>query len=193
MICNYVNKIMPALQVRPRRIRPPQSTNTPTLTTLLSLSPPPPNPPASQSRCTRFRFAPLRPEQISGRLQDICTAERINITPGGQQALLELSGGDLRRVLNLLQSAHMTCPEISEEVIYLTAGAAQPAVIEAMLQSLLTDTFNDAYDHIVRALTEYGYALVDINTALSLKIAGTDLPDAVTVLLMDRLSNIEYR
>ena len=42
MICNYVNKIMPALQ----------------------------------SRCTRFRFAPLRPEQITSRLQDICVAEK---------------------------------------------------------------------------------------------------------------------
>jgi len=42
LICNYVNKIMPALQ----------------------------------SRCTRFRFAPLRPEQITSRLQDICVAEK---------------------------------------------------------------------------------------------------------------------
>lgn len=42
MICNYVNKIMPALQ----------------------------------SRCTRFRFAPLRPEQITTRLQEIVSAEQ---------------------------------------------------------------------------------------------------------------------
>ena len=159
MICNYVNKIMPALQ----------------------------------SRCTRFRFAPLQPKQISGRLQHIVTAERIDITEGGQKALLELAGGDLRRVLNLLQSANMAYPQITEDVIYQTAGAAQPSVIEAMLQSLLTDTFNAAYAHILKALTEYGYALVDINTALSLKVAETDLPDAVTVHLMDRLSNVEYR
>ena len=41
MICNYVNKIMPALQ----------------------------------SRCTRFRFAPLRPDQIQGRLQHVISSE----------------------------------------------------------------------------------------------------------------------
>lgn len=42
MICNYVNKIIPALQ----------------------------------SRCTRFRFAPLQPDQIRGRLQTVISSER---------------------------------------------------------------------------------------------------------------------
>jgi replication factor C subunit 3/5 len=90
MICNYVNKIIPALQ----------------------------------SRCTRFRFAPLRADQITGRLQDVVDAERVVITEGGKTALLQLAGGDLRRVLNLLQSAAMAYPEITEEAVYLTAGAA---------------------------------------------------------------------
>ena len=41
LICNYVSKIIPALQ----------------------------------SRCTRFRFAPLKKEQIQGRLKDIVSRE----------------------------------------------------------------------------------------------------------------------
>lgn len=70
MICNYVNKIMPALQ----------------------------------SRCTRFRFAPLQPEQITGRLDEVIASESVNATESGKRAILQLACGDLRRVLNLLQS-----------------------------------------------------------------------------------------
>ena len=115
MICNYVNKIIPALQ----------------------------------SRCTRFRFAPLRGEQITGRLQDVVNAESVDITEGGKKALLQLAGGDLRRVLNLLQSSAMAYPQITEEAVYLTAGAAMPAVIEDTFHSLLNDDFDTAYKKIL--------------------------------------------
>merc|ERR1719265_2493410 len=32
--------------------------------------------PALQSRCTRFRFQPLAPEQVCGRVKEICAQER---------------------------------------------------------------------------------------------------------------------
>mmetsp|Transcript_20703 Transcript_20703/g.20052 ORF Transcript_20703/g.20052 Transcript_20703/m.20052 type:complete len:346 (-) Transcript_20703:256-1293(-) len=159
MICNYVNKIIPALQ----------------------------------SRCTRFRFAPLRPEQIVGRLQHVIDSESVQITETGKTAILQLACGDLRRVLNLLQSSHMSYPEITEEVVYQTAGAAMPAVIEETFHSLLNDNFDDAYKKINSANIEFGYALCDIITELGLLVSQTELPDAVGAYLIDRLSTFEYR
>ena len=41
----------------------------------------------------------------------------IKISENGKTAILQLACGDLRRVLNLLQSSHMSYPEITEEVI----------------------------------------------------------------------------
>lgn len=75
---------------------------------------------------------------------------RINITEGGKNALLTLSGGDLRRVLNLLQSAHASYPEITEDIIYMTAGAALPSIINKMLNSLLNDSFNESYSMMLK-------------------------------------------
>ena len=69
IICNYVNKIIPAIQ----------------------------------SRCTRFRFAPLKEDQIRTRLEHVVEREEIDITEDGRKALLRLSGGDMRRTLNILQ------------------------------------------------------------------------------------------
>ncbi|CAN0449463.1 unnamed protein product, partial [Laminaria digitata] len=81
MICNYVNKIIPALQ----------------------------------SRCTKFRFAPLKPEQIRGRLQHVVDEEKVMITPDGVNAVMRLGQGDMRRVLNLLQSTHMAYQKVKKE------------------------------------------------------------------------------
>jgi replication factor C subunit 3/5 len=49
IICNYISKIIPAIQ----------------------------------SRCTRFRFAPLGPDQVSSRIQFIANNENVNLTENG--------------------------------------------------------------------------------------------------------------
>lgn len=119
------------------------------------------------------------------RLTEIIDAEKVNVTESGKQAILQLAGGDLRRVLNLLQSADMAYGTIDEEAIYLTAGAAIPSVIEGMFQSLLNDSFEVAYRGILLATTDFGYALSDITTALSLLVSSTEvrLPFYIILLL----------
>ena len=108
--------------------------------------------PALQSRCTRFRFAPLRADQIVGRLTEVIVAEGVNVPESGRDAILQLAGGDLRRVLNLLQSADMAYDCVNEEAVYLTAGAAIPAVIEGMFYSLLNDNFETAYSGMLKVI-----------------------------------------
>lgn len=72
----------------------------------------------------------------------------VTATEGGLQSLMQLANGDMRRVLNLLQSTHMAYPEVSEETVYLTAGAAIPAVIDNLIKSLFNDSFQQAYNLI---------------------------------------------
>src|ERR1700749_2044490 len=60
--------------------------------------------PALLSRCTRFRFSPLKEPDIR-RLVDIVIAkERIDIRPEATDALVRLSKGDMRRALNVLRA-----------------------------------------------------------------------------------------
>eukprot|EP01038_Epipyxis_sp_PR26KG_P009764 gene9764-13135_t len=159
MICNYVNKIIPALQ----------------------------------SRCTRFRFAPLKPDQIRSRLNGVILSERVNATNEGKQAILELACGDLRRVLNLLQSTHMAYPEVNQDTVYLTAGAAMPKIIETILLSLMNEPFAEAYNSLLKIITDFGYAVCDIVTELSLRLSMLDIPNPVMAYIMDKLSTIEFR
>lgn len=73
---------------------------------------------------------------------------RVNITQNGKNAILQLAGGDLRRVLNLLQSAHLAFRHIDEREVYLTAGAVLPETIQSILHTLLNSSFNDCYNSI---------------------------------------------
>jgi replication factor C subunit 3/5 len=111
IICNYVSKIIPAIQ----------------------------------SRCTRFRFAPLQESQVSARLGEIIQGEGIQVTQEGQKALVKLSQGDMRRALNILQATHAAYSLITEESIYTCTGSPLPADIEQIAQWCFGSDFADAY------------------------------------------------
>jgi len=59
--------------------------------------------PAIQSRCTRFRFAPLSREQMVPRIREITEKENITVSDSGMSAVVRLANGDMRRALNMLQ------------------------------------------------------------------------------------------
>jgi replication factor C subunit 3/5 len=126
----------------------------------------------------------LSAQQIQGRLEYVASQENIDITPDGIQAILSLSGGDMRRVLNLLQSTAMsnnnnnnndddnsdddnnnkdgTNMKIDETAVYLTSGAPLPKDMNDILSWLMNDTFRSACTKVTTLCTSKGYALADV-------------------------------
>ena len=74
--------------------------------------------PAIQSRCTRFRFAPLSRDQMMPRIEHVVNEEGINIDKPGMELLLKMAEGDMRRSLNILQASHMAFGHVTEEIVY---------------------------------------------------------------------------
>lgn len=58
------------------------------------------------SRCTKFRFKSLGDQQIIARLLLICEQEKVDVEENVYQALVDISGGDMRRAITMLQSCH---------------------------------------------------------------------------------------
>ncbi|CAG8778864.1 3400_t:CDS:2, partial [Cetraspora pellucida] len=132
IICNYVSKIIPALQ----------------------------------SRCTRFRFSPIEQDQVKSRLDYIIQNEKVNITNDGISALLKLSGGDMRRALNVLQACHSAYDFINESVVYECTGNPEPTDVKYIVNTMSKDEFSLAYSNINKMRIEKGFALQDIVTEL---------------------------
>lgn len=62
--------------------------------------------PALLSRCTRFRFSPLKEVDIRSLVDKVIQAENVRIQPEATESLVRLSKGDMRRALNVLQACH---------------------------------------------------------------------------------------
>ncbi len=62
--------------------------------------------PALLSRCTRFRFSPLKEGDIRLLVEKVVEEENIKIGADAVDALIKLSKGDMRRALNVLQACH---------------------------------------------------------------------------------------
>jgi replication factor C subunit 3/5 len=159
LICNHVNKIIPALQ----------------------------------SRCTRFRFAPLNAENLADRLKHVISAEGLDVTDSGLAALVRLCNGDMRKALNILQSTHMASEHISEEAVYLCTGNPLPKDIEKIAHWLLNEPFSKAFKRITEMKTTKGLALVDIVREVTMFVFKIKMPSVVRVQLINDLADIEYR
>lgn len=159
LICNHVNKIIPALQ----------------------------------SRCTRFRFAPLDAVHVTERLKHVIKAEGLDVEDGGLAALVRLSNGDMRKALNILQSTHMASQQITEEAVYLCTGNPLPKDIERISYWLLNEQFADSFKRIHDMKTRKGLAVVDIVREVTMFVFKIKMPSAVRVQLINDLADIEYR
>lgn len=159
LICNNVNKIIPALQ----------------------------------SRCTRFRFAPLDAVHVTQRLKHVISSEGLDVHEDGLKALVWLSNGDMRKALNILQSTHMASPQITEEAVYLCTGNPMPKDIEQISHWLLNESFLTSYKRISEIKSRKGLALVDILREVTMFVFRIKMPPEVRVHLINEMADIEYR
>merc|ERR1712098_410413 len=67
-----------------------------------------------RSRCIKFRFGYLEKEDMYKKLHFICLNEDIQFTPNGLQNIVNISFGDLRKAINILQSTYITYNEITD-------------------------------------------------------------------------------
>lgn len=150
--------------------------------------------PAIQSRCTRFRFGPLWLEQILPRMKLIIANEKINITDDGQIAIYELSQGDMRRVVNLLQSTAMSYPneQINETKVYQCCGQPLKSDINKIIELLLNSDIKTAYREIQKLKVLKGLAIQDIITQVSLLVSLITFPQSVKADIYIKLADIEY-
>ncbi|XP_028400424.1 replication factor C subunit 5-like [Dendronephthya gigantea] len=159
LICNYLSKIIPALQ----------------------------------SRCTRFRFGPLDTEQMSLRLDHVIQNESINIDADGKKSLVRLSGGDMRKALNILQSTSLAFDKVNEENIYTCTGKPQRNDVANMVNWLLNEDYKTAYHNIMELKTMKGLALDDILAEVHTYVHRVEFPASVRMHLLDKMADIEHR
>ncbi|VDN04772.1 unnamed protein product [Thelazia callipaeda] len=149
--------------------------------------------PAVQSRCTRLRFPPLSDQQILPRLRHIVQSESLKVTKSGEVALLKLAEGDLRRVINILQSTAMAFKIVDEKTVYQCVGYPLPRDVENIVRILLNDSMENAFIKIEQIRNERLFALSDILSSIHDFVLRLDIPSQFLCRLVVAMADIEYR
>ncbi|KAF6206890.1 hypothetical protein GE061_018126 [Apolygus lucorum] len=159
LICNYLGKIIPAIQ----------------------------------SRCTRFRFGPLDFEQIVPRLNYVIAKECVKATEDGKRALIDLAGGDMRKVLNVLQATATAFDTVNEDNVYTCVGHPTKSDMTNVVKWLLNSSFDTAYNMIHQLQINKGLALTDILQEVHNYIHRIELPSEVLIELLEKMADLENR
>ncbi|RDW88031.1 p-loop containing nucleoside triphosphate hydrolase-21 [Coleophoma cylindrospora] len=168
--------------------------------------------PALLSRCTRFRFSPLKEKDIRVLVDKVIAEENVHIDSAATEALVRLSKGDMRRALNVLQACHASSTPlhikgtpkilekdivrdlITETTIYECIASPHPSDILKIMNTLLKTTDVTSCLQMVNSLkATQGLALADIITALSEELSKLDVPAPVMITWLDGLAEVEYR
>lgn len=70
---------------------------------------------------------------------------RVDVTDDGKNALIELAQGDMRKVLNILQSASTAFSRVDENAVYTCVGHPLKNDIMNIVKWLLNDDFVTTY------------------------------------------------
>lgn len=146
-----------------------------------------------QSRCAPFRFTYLPAEAVAKRIKYICEKENVEITDDGIEAILDLSGGDLRKTLNILQTAASVGKTVTADLVYAVVGKANPADIREMMLMALNGDFISARNKLRELTRKYGLAGTDIIRQIHSETFRLNIPDIWKVKLADIIGEADYR
>lgn len=119
---------------------------------------------AIQSRCTCFRFAPLKTNYIKQKIYDIAKCENIKYTSDGLDTIIKRSKGDMRKVLNVLQSVSMAYNEVNENNVDKCLGYPCKSDILNIINNLINNNFDESFNLLKDFKDNQGFSLTDIIT-----------------------------
>ncbi len=147
-----------------------------------------------QSRCAIFRFKPLSKDEIFEIIGHIAKTEHLKIDDKAKDALYRVSGGDCRRLENLLQSAATLESTITEQVIYGLASFAEPKEIKDVLELALKQNFIEARKKLLDTMLAYGLAGIDVIKQIQQEIISLpSIADRKKMLLIEKCGEAEFR
>ncbi|NOZ80986.1 MAG: replication factor C small subunit [DPANN group archaeon] len=146
-----------------------------------------------QSRCAVFRFKPLEEKEVEQMMDTIAKKESLKIDASAKKALYEVSGGDCRRMENILQACAALKSDLTEDDIYGMASVARPKEIVDALSLATEGKFMPAREKLLDTMLAYGLSGLDVIKQVQKGIWKLEIDDRKKVELIDRCGEAEFR
>ena len=146
-----------------------------------------------QSRCAVMRFKPLTSDDIRGFLSKIVSEEKVDIEPEALEGLVRIAHGDMRRAVNSLQVAASLGKRIDLDLVYQTAGMANPDAVKSMMETALDGNFIQARNQLDDLMITNGLSGQDIIKQIHSSIFDLGVSDYDKVKMIDKCGEVEFR
>ncbi len=146
-----------------------------------------------QSRCALFRFRRLTDEDVRKMLRRIAEKEKLTLDPEAEEAIIYVSGGDLRHAINLLQAAAALRKHVTEKAVYEVASLAHPREVREMVELALRGEFEEARKKLHQLMIEQGLSGEDILNQVHREILNLKIPERKKLELVERVGEFSFR
>jgi len=124
--------------------------------------------PSIQSRCVLLKFSPLCKKHVKTKINEIAKIISFAITPPAIDLIYRISKGDMRKVINILQSTYMSAGNnIDINDVAKCNGYPLPEEIETILKWITKLSVKKCNNKLSELITEKGYSLANIITELT--------------------------
>lgn len=150
-----------------------------------------------QSRCAIFRFAPVKGEDIKKRLAYICDEEGFDYTDEGLDTIVYFAEGDMRKSVNVLQSAATEGEEISEDSVYGVISKSKPQDVHNMITAAMTGDFMKSRDLLRETMILQGTSGEDMVTQIyqdvTKRVTDGNMDSSVYIQLVNDIAETDFR
>jgi len=146
-----------------------------------------------QSRCAVFRFKPLPEDALNTIIDLIAKEEKLSVDAKAKVALLDVSGGDVRKLENVMQACAAMDSKISEELVFSTGGVAKPKELVGMLEAAVKGDFLAAKDALYKLMLNYGLSGFDVVKQIQGAVWDLSVDDKKKLALVIACGEAEFR
>jgi replication factor C small subunit len=145
-----------------------------------------------QSRCAVFKFSKLDKDDIKKYIKRVAENEKISLDDDAIEVLLEYSEGDMRRIMNLLQTSSHT-DNITKDHVLEILNLVESSDIDDLLDNALKGNFKKTRSKLYEILFDKGVSSEDLIKQIHKKVYDLDISDDKKVNLLIKTGEYEFR
>lgn len=152
------------------------------------------------SRCVKYRFKPLDELSMYTKLVNIAKSENININEDGISGIVEISDGDMRKAIMMLQNikyikSHDAKESINKNDVFNMTGFVTEDILNKIKDVCISKTQNvGEIMKLTRKITSYGYPLQSVLNQINIIIIHSkNLTDKMKANISIHLMKTEKR
>lgn len=146
-----------------------------------------------QSRCAVFRFKPFEKEAMKELIERVSKNESLKIEDKAFDAIYEISEGDVRRVVNLLQSCSSVSKNITKSLLYEISSVAEPKELKQVLELAINKEFIKSRDKLLDIMLKHGLSGLDVIKQIQKEIWELKIENDKKLRLIEKCGEIEFR